>query len=1145
MTKIRFEDEDGEIIEVDDGDNKKEFKSQKRTKNYKNLRKTVREKGYKRVVEKGKVKIVNPKTKRTVKIDGKIGKELMEKIGYSQKNRNRDDIVFKEIEGKINLGNNWFARRFVMNDEIPLTMEELATAVVKEIKPSYKKYLLLTFRAYSAEGLKNNPEKSIKYDNIKNKNKDIVIKKLTEILKRITTYSVERQGTDYFEIGDWIDTSYFELKYKAISGGSARNDFKCVKALYFKAHSYPSEEGDCLLAILRTKNKRIKVIREELGLKGPIKIDDMQIVENYFKVNINVYLDEIIEVKTIHDTPTSNKTSVKVKYVYAYKSQKNFKETTDILLKDEHYSLIVEKRELNYDPICGELLKTTSNGPKKMSKLAIRKSLERQDRTIESKKDKKKLEDYDRKFIFFDIETVFDPKERNTIKPYSISFYVIDEKSIFNPNEKNIESYKERTRFFHGEDCIDDFVEWIEYNSTDIRYVLIGYNNSRFDNFPLIKGLMDSDIFTSMLYVQNSILQLNFGSRHKCFDLCRFTMCSLKAACKDFKVYPNKIEGFSHEEVQKVYNEGGQHALEKWIEKNKTKLEDYNKTDVLATAALFYAVRSGFRKMTNVDILDYSTLAQLSFKCFKNSLNVYEEVVVQTKKKYDAEIKVTKKFDISAPKTKEDDDFIRKAITGGRCQCFTDKPYTDEQLRCVDVKSLYPYVMLNRHYPVGEYKRTDKYIDNKLGIYCVLIIDQPKIKIIPDRSTEVLDWDSENDIYKNITSIEIECLKRHGGKIEFIPDDQGYIGLYWEESTTELYNDFFLKIKNEKTKQDILKADVKDRKKLIKEIKDESVRKEVKETKEEYNPALRNIAKLLLNSLSGKMVQRNFDTKEEMVKNDKEEQKFISKTKNDITLVATFGPYRILSGTLEDDLVYKQRYAKPSYLGVFIYAHSRTYMYDILYSNYNVLYTDTDSGIINDKDYQDFSKKYIKVIGKGCHRYYKLTSTKTDTPTIGGDFGQFEEELDTKGKKCESYIMAKKVYCIEIKDKDGKIQSKSKYRMKGIKLPREDNQWSGDVLLSKKQLEEIKKYNEKKNGDKSIYLFNLKKKLNEEHASLRKLAEEDKLDIQMFRNLHKDGKITFLCGGIKKTKQLEMKQSYILKTITLEKDKIEENEEII
>lgn len=1118
-------------------------KSKQNTKNYKNLKKELNRGDYERVVVKGKVKLVNKKTNRKVKSDGKIGKDILKKIGISGLNTGQRKIKFEALN-PIDVGNNWIRRKFVNNEDEGLSIKELATAVINEIKPAYKKYMNVTFRAYSTTD-DSSDFRSVKYLNFAGKNKNIEIEKLTKIITDVSTLNVYKNKSDEFGIGSWIDTSYFAITYKAISGGSGRKDYKSVKALYFKAESYPSEEGDCLLAILRTKGQRIKTIREELGLKGPIKIEDMQIVENYFKTNINIYLDEIIEVKTIHDTQTSNKTSVKVKYVYAYKSQKTFKETIDILLKDEHYSLIVEKRELNYDPICGELLKTTANGPKKMSKLAIRKSLERQDRTLEIKKDKRKLEDYERKFIFFDIETVFDPYERNTIKPYSISFYVTEEKSVFNPTEDNIDNYKDRTYFLHGEDCIDDFIEWIENNSKDVRYVLIGYNNSRFDNFPLIKGLMDADIFSSMLYVQNSLLQLNFGSRHKCFDLCRFTMCSLKTACKDFKVYPNKIEGFSHEEVQKVYNDGGQHALEKWITKNRTDLENYNKIDVLATAALFYAVRTGFKKMTNVDILDYLTLAHLSFECFKESLNVYDEVVVQTKKKYDTEIKATKKYDISAPKTKEDDDFIREAITGGRCQCFTDKPYTNKQLRCVDVKSLYPYVMLNRHYPVGEYKKTKKYIDDKLGIYRVLIIDQPKIKIIPDRSTEVLDWDSENDIYKNITSIEIECLKRYGGKIEFIPDDQGYIGLYWEKSTTKLYNDFFLKIKNEKTKQDILKADVKDRKKLIKEIKDESVKKELKETKEEYNPALRNIAKLLLNSLSGKMVQRNFDTKEEMVKNDKEEQKFISKTKNDITLIASFGPYKILSGTLEDDLVYKQKNAKPSYLGVFIYAHSRTYMYDILYSNYNVLYTDTDSGIITDEDYQDFSKKYIKVIGKGCHRYYKLTSTKTDTPTIGGDFGQFEEELNTEGKKCESYIIAKKIYCVEIKDKDGKIQPNSKYRMKGIKLPRADNMWSGDVLLTKEQKKKIKNYDEEKNGNKAIYLFNLKKKLNDEHVSLRKLMENEKLDIQMFRNLYKDGEISFLCGGIKKTKKLEMKQSYVIKTITLDENKIEENEEII
>lgn len=1111
------------------------------TKNYKRLKKNlskVEEETVERVQVNGKVKLLNKKTGRKVNLDGKVGKKLLKDSNLPQIGGDRvRNIEFIELK-LVDLGNNWLDRKFIRDSEENITLKELSKSVLNKVKNSYKKYLKFTFRGYNAG--REAPEfRHIKYTDIKSKNKDKELKNLTDALSSLINYTVYEEESDAFEIGTWIDTSFFSLTYKSDSGASGRNDCKSVATHYFKAISYPSSDDDCLLAILRKKGSQIKTIRKDLGLEGPIKLEDIPLLEKYFKVNIDVYLDEIIETRTTNDSFEKNRTKVNIKYVFAYKSQGKYDETKKVLLKEDHYSLIIKELELVFDKECGERLKVVNGVAKKMKKIEVKRSLERQDRIPKGEIKKKECE-YKRKFIFFDIETVFDPNERNLIKPYSVAFFVTEDDKYIDFSEKNIEKYKNKTFWYKGEDCMDDFVEWIENNSNDTRFVLIGYNNSRFDNFPLVKSLINNNIYSSMLYVQNSILQLGFGTRHKCFDLCRFTMCRLKDACKDFNIYPRKVEGFSHELVQEVYNKGGEQALSKWLIKNEKEIVEYNKIDVLATASLFYTVRDAYQKITQADILDYLTLAHLSYECFKNSLISYEEVV--DKKTFEVKRKMKKIFDIPPPKSKDEDDYIRGAITGGRCQKFTKTTSINENLRCVDVKSLYPYVMLNRHYPVGEYKRTKKYQENKLGIYSVIIQEQPKIKIAADRSTEILDWDSGNDIVKNITSVELECLKRHGGTFRFEKDEEGYIGIYWEESTTELYKNYFSKIKDEKTKQDILSKTGKDREKLIDKIKDKQKRKELLKTKEEYNPALRNIAKLLLNSLSGKMVQRNFDTKDVMVKNDKEEKNFLGKTKDDVVLLASFGHYRILSGTVKDELVYNKKTAKPSYLGVFIYAHSRTYMYDILYSNYDVLYTDTDSGIITEKDYADFSKKYIKVNGEDVHRYYSLTSKKTDIPTIGGEFGQFEEEFNTAGKKCESYIIAKKIYCVEIKDSKDEIQKESKYRMKGIKLPNFKSSWKGDMLITEKQKTKIMEYD---GNDRIKYLFNLKKKLDEKYLEDRNSIDNKTIDIQMFRDLYKNGEITFLCGSIKKSKLLELTQTYIIKTIKLEDDKLVENEEVI
>jgi hypothetical protein len=910
-------------------------------------------------------------------------------------------------------------------------------------------------------------------------------------------------GSDMLDIGTEIDTTFFRLSYKQDPvGHGGRKDLAIIKTEYFRCNSYPAEHGDCLFAILKN-GKHIATIRKDLGMIGGIKVEDMQKIEEYFQVNINVLYNTVVIQKTEKDTAKTNLTIVTYEYEYYHKSSDKYQKTYDILLHENHYSEIIEKKELFFDIVCGDKLKVVGGVPIELSKLAIRKSLTRQGRRIAGDKKEDGVA-FTTKFLFFDIETVFNPLDDCLLEPYSVAWHVADSENPRKFNEKNINKYIEETYFFKGKGCMDRFVRWIEDNDEGIKYILIGYNNSRFDNFPLLRSLISSDLYTSMMYVQNSILQLRFGGRHTCFDLCRFVMCSLDKACDDFKVYPHKERGFSHYEPEDAFFKGGWLELDNWIENNNTNLEKYNKIDVLATENLFYIVRIAYEKLTGKNILDYTTLASLSYDRFK-------------------ELNKATSYKIPAPVSLEDDKYIREAIIGGRCQDFKTQKDNKDSLACVDVKSLYPYIMMNRFFPYGDYKKTKIYEPTKLGIYTVTIKTQPKIKIIPLRDeTKSLDWDYEKElVHQTLTSIEIECLKRHGGEVIFEVmkgDTDGNIGIYWEKSTDKLFRTYFEPIKEAKTEQDILAA--------------------TKDPK--YNPALRNITKLLLNSLSGKQVQRNFTDTTELIKNIKEEKKFEDKTK-DYHLKMSIGPYRLLSGNLNEDKIYKTNRAKPSYLGVFIYAHSRTYMYDILYSNYDVLYTDTDSGILNNSDWNDFKGKYIKTIGKDNNRYYALTNEKTNTPALGKEFGQFEEELESEGKKSESYIIGKKMYCIEIKNQNNEIDGHSKYRLKGINIFK-------DRLIS---YEERQKITAMKEG-KVDYIYKLKKSLDKEfddkiakfktdnniaEAKPHHVAEANKF-IEIFRELN-TGKAYFLCGGIKKTDQFVMKQAYSIKTLTSNGDTIE------
>lgn len=1005
---------------------------------------------------------------------------------------------YKEGLVRTQKGWNWinFKREF------QTTVKKMVNAIIKQIKDD-RSNIFVTLRYYDDSGVSYLMSTKLRKEVIV-KGKEM-LENLTskELFDKLVNRAIDGAvGSDKQVNSYELDTTFFRVYYRKLAGGSVRNKFNVEKTDYYKVTNFKCEEGDCLLAILRNDKTRFYTIRKNLELKdGLIDIKEIPKIEDYFETNINI-LEDAIKIKRISDdTIEKNRTIVEWEQVYIYKSDNKYGETKDILLKDNHYSLIQYGLEVYFDKVCGDELKRKKlNGDDlpyiPMTKKQREKSLLRQGRKIAGEE---KIE-YIHKLLFFDIETIFDSESDNLLRTYSVAWWSCkaeEEPPRF--TESNIVKYVKQTNMKIGRGSMDEFINWIENNDKGIKYTLIGYNNSRFDNFPLLEGVIKSGTFTNMMFVQNAILKLKFYGRHEVFDLVRFVSASLKNACRDFKTYPQKMEGFSHFIPQDAFEKDGWGGLNSWIEDNSELLTKYNKYDVLATANLFFVVRFSYNSITQRDILQYTTLASLSYDVFRKSM------FIGKKKGYLA----------PAPKNIVDDIWIRKAIIGGRCQFFKVGFDKNEKLYCVDVKSLYPYIMLNRQFPILEYEYTQEYKKDKLGIYCVEVVSQPLKRIIPDRNEKGLNWEATplgKDIY--LTSVEIECIRRHGGEVRFKQleyHEDRTIGIYWKNSYEHLFRPHLNPIKDEKTRQDIL-AKLKD---------------------DQYNPALRNIAKLLLNSLSGKTIQRNFDTAIEMVKNNTEQEKFIDKMKDgSVEFLYSSSDYIMLKGELKTEKIYDEKKAKPSYLGIFIYAYARTYMYDMLYSKYDVLYTDTDSAIMKEKDYLDFSKKFIVKKGKGVHAYYEPLKNG-EIPTIGNQFGQFEEEFQAgdESKAMESYIITKKVYAIEIKEKGVINKQKSKYRLKGVNLKRDcyiTEELANEIINVKKEIKRKIENGESVKKD-TLWLYEKYKEC---------YANRDKDRIKIFRTLNEQDergnkKCYFYCSRINK-KDLVMKQAFTIKIITKE-----------
>ncbi|KAG1001070.1 hypothetical protein G6F27_013219 [Rhizopus arrhizus] len=240
--------------------------------------------------------------------------------------------------------------------------------------------------------------------------------------------------------------------------------------------------------------------------------------------------------------------------------------------------------------------------------------------------------------------------------------------------------------------------------------------------------------------------------------------------------------------------------------------------------------------------------------------------------------------------------------------------------------------MLNRRYPIGQPTSTSHYRHDKIGFYRCIVKKQPERNIIPKRE-ETLNWTYRGEINAMLTSVDIECLWKHGGVVEIIA------GYYWEEDQDDIFSEFFSPIIDEKYRQDEWKGT------------------------ERYNAALRETCKLLMNSLSGKLQQRLFETLIELIRGNDDLQSFRKKTKNSTETFTSIGKWYIARGERLN-----VRPKMPTIWGSLILAYARSYMYDEILSRIQHIYgMDTDSAFIHRED--------------------------IPRPLLGSKLGQFKEEI--------------------------------------------------------------------------------------------------------------------------------------------------------
>lgn len=696
------------------------------------------------------------------------------------------------------------------------------------------------------------------------------------------------------------------------------------------------------------------------------------------------------------------------------------------------------------------------------------------------------------RFLCFDYETVIDFNKSSCMQEYSLSVLNLNNEELEELMKADDEKNEEMVKYirkrscmtFLGYDCSIKFIKWVLRNQMDKAFVFVGFNNANFDNFILLDALLNyednntefsvSDIF----YNGSQLLNFFMCGRHNTFDIHKHLMGSLKANCESFKINCCAKKSFDHNKAQQLYLNGG---LIEFITGN-AELKEYNEYDVLATAVLFCKYRKALfeieaTKSYSSDLHNIKTVGSLIYKVFEASKN-------------------KKNYDLPKISYKQYTD-LQKSKIAGRVELFNGIQKVEERLVSTDVCSLYPYVMSVApvYYPCGNVVDTKKYMgDDVIGFY-YCDIDQRNLKpnnlpkIYAKKTAIENNWGTE-EVLENylISNVMIALLKEYGCKVVIKN------GFYFtdKKKSCDMF-DFlldFMKAKNEEDSK--------------KKVKDAS-----------YNPALRETLKLLMNSLSGKVIEGLHTEKTQDVNSVAEYMKIKDKSKS-INFINAIGNKIFVTYEINAETVINKQ--RPIYLGVLIYDYAKRYMYQNSYSKVGLdelLYTDTDASKFRYSRFlswkQEIDDKNIQVphwkeVENVDERYKNHKIYEADSKV----FGSFEDELaEMQGEKYTFYCLEKKSWCYAV---DGD----AKFRFKGL---------NGSALLldTKEKFIETKIINHKSKDGKESWVENKLKIKNDTELEVYNFAQDNKHlaieagnEVKFFEQVYQTGNAYLLCCSFRK-----------------------------
>ena len=678
------------------------------------------------------------------------------------------------------------------------------------------------------------------------------------------------------------------------------------------------------------------------------------------------------------------------------------------------------------------------------------------------------------KYLIFDYETIIDFTASSCMRPYSLSVLELDECEIELLEEcdskkdiNQINAIRKRCcKTFLGYDCNTQFIRWFLHKQKDMTYCFVGFNNANFDNFLLLDGLLRFNQFDeqadfqvgNVFYNGSQLLNFYINGRHSCFDIKKHLVGSLDANCKSFKINCCAKKSFDHSLAQSLHQND---ELMDFITNNE-ELREYNEYDVLATAVLFQKYRQALADIPSTakyakDLKSTITIGSLIYKVFNDHISTMRE---DDGKGGQKRMFGKLKYDFYRD--------LQKSKIAGRVELFNGVQQILERMGSTDVCSLYPFVMavLNVYYPCGEIEEVDDYRgDDEIGFY-YCDIDQSNLKAenlpkIYAFKTEIENNWGHEQVLENylVSNVIIGLLRKYGCNVVV---KNGFI-FESKKRSCDMFS-FLLEMMGKKNEQDALKG------------------------KDGYNSALRETLKLLMNSLSGKVIEGLHTEKTTDVDNAYDYAKIQDKAKS-INFINAIGNKLFITYEMDAEKICEAQ-QRPIFLGVLIYDYAKRYMYENSYSKIglkDLVYTDTDASKFRYSAMEKWTNWINKenVIVPHWEDVEKIDpryKTHLIYDPHSKVFGSFEDELE------EIQAHSYKFYCVEkkswaylafdeqgdyIKDKDGKHISKFKF--KGINggaiILDMDEPFIEEHIIKKKNKTMLLKYSICEDMENEVYVY--------------------------------------------------------------------------